>query len=687
MSIQQQVSRAIRILRGNRDVSARASHLVVQKDQLMTYESVLKGQAEMKKFFKSTFSERKIMSTKTSFKRIAAVAAVALTLGGFSAVSANATAPTADSISFGSAASAGVAGTAATNSITINGYASDTATALTATVVLVSAPTTSVSLTSNVDTTTAQVTANTPIATVTRSASTLVVTPKALGGFTASGTLSVTPDVAGTYVYRAILTGGYFSGTSAASAASPVYATWTLTVSAQAGPTAYGTTITAYAGGAGAGTAATAIVAPKTAATSYTSATAAETVTVALGNNASAAAASTLVAANAPAITATVSGPGVVSWNNTTLGKSLSSTAGSLSPTLYVYGDGTAGISTITFSDVDPVTAATVILGTATVSFYGAAAAITPTVVNSVIATGSTNAANVGAITAVVTDSNGNPVPGVTVYSVSSATTVVSNSYTPSGVSDATGKVSFTLTGVQAGNANITLTLNSSSAGTSTVTTAPIAVRVGSTSAASVKWSLDAASYVPGALVTASVTVLDAAGLPVVPGTYTVFTANPTFSLAPATTSPLTASVVVAAGSSTGTTTYTFNAPLVAGSLVINATTATLATAANSAVAVSLTANIAGGASVDAAQAAQDAANEATDAANAATDAANNAMDSADAAQQAAMDAGDKADAALAAVTDLATKVSEIATQISSLSAVVAKIAAAVAKISAKVKA
>jgi hypothetical protein len=59
----------------------------------MTYESVF-GQAEMKKFFKSTFSERKIMSTKTSIKRIAAVAAVALTLGGFSAVSAHAGAVT-----------------------------------------------------------------------------------------------------------------------------------------------------------------------------------------------------------------------------------------------------------------------------------------------------------------------------------------------------------------------------------------------------------------------------------------------------------------------------------------------------------------------------------------------------------------------------------------------------------------
>jgi hypothetical protein len=48
----------------------------------------------MEKFSKSTFSERKIMSTKTSIKRIAAVAAVALTLGGFSAVSANAAAKT-----------------------------------------------------------------------------------------------------------------------------------------------------------------------------------------------------------------------------------------------------------------------------------------------------------------------------------------------------------------------------------------------------------------------------------------------------------------------------------------------------------------------------------------------------------------------------------------------------------------
>jgi hypothetical protein len=50
------------------------------------------GQAAVKKFFIATFLERKIMSTKTSFKRIALVAASALAIAGFSAVPANAAA-------------------------------------------------------------------------------------------------------------------------------------------------------------------------------------------------------------------------------------------------------------------------------------------------------------------------------------------------------------------------------------------------------------------------------------------------------------------------------------------------------------------------------------------------------------------------------------------------------------------
>ena len=47
MSLLTQVSSAIRILRWNRDVSARASHLVVENDHLLTssYESVIFSQA------------------------------------------------------------------------------------------------------------------------------------------------------------------------------------------------------------------------------------------------------------------------------------------------------------------------------------------------------------------------------------------------------------------------------------------------------------------------------------------------------------------------------------------------------------------------------------------------------------------------------------------------------------------
>jgi trimeric autotransporter adhesin len=65
-----QVSDAIRILQRKRDASARATHL----------------KAELGMVSRSTI-ERKIMSTKTSIKRIALVAAAALTLGGFSVIS------------------------------------------------------------------------------------------------------------------------------------------------------------------------------------------------------------------------------------------------------------------------------------------------------------------------------------------------------------------------------------------------------------------------------------------------------------------------------------------------------------------------------------------------------------------------------------------------------------------------
>jgi len=69
MAPNKQVSPAIRILRGERDASARATHL----------------EAATRKFLVTT-NERKYMSSKTNFKRIALVAVAALGLGVLSSV-------------------------------------------------------------------------------------------------------------------------------------------------------------------------------------------------------------------------------------------------------------------------------------------------------------------------------------------------------------------------------------------------------------------------------------------------------------------------------------------------------------------------------------------------------------------------------------------------------------------------
>ena len=69
--------------------SARAMNQAGVKDSLMTYESVSKTQADVRKGRIST-TERKSMSTKTTIKRIALVAVSALGLGVVTGVSAHA---------------------------------------------------------------------------------------------------------------------------------------------------------------------------------------------------------------------------------------------------------------------------------------------------------------------------------------------------------------------------------------------------------------------------------------------------------------------------------------------------------------------------------------------------------------------------------------------------------------------
>ena len=136
-----QVSAAVRILQQKRDASARATHLMVKNDSLITYEKAFLGQAAVKKFFIATFLERKIMSTKTSFKRIALVAASALAIAGFSAVPAHAALSTTAAVVTSSSATVyGAVGTAATATISLATTTAET-TGVTATDTLAITPT------------------------------------------------------------------------------------------------------------------------------------------------------------------------------------------------------------------------------------------------------------------------------------------------------------------------------------------------------------------------------------------------------------------------------------------------------------------------------------------------------------------------------------------------------------------
>jgi hypothetical protein len=338
------------------------------------------------------------------------------------------------------------------------------------------------------------------------------------------------------------------------------------------------------------------------------------------------------------ALTVTISGPGTVGINSAanvasivSAGRAVTGTAGDYA--IGVFSDGTAGVATITIST------GTTVLATETVTFYGAAAKITPTVVNSVLAIGG----NTGAITAVVTDAAGVAVPGVTVYASSNTDATIDDAYVAStAVSTSAGAVTFDLTGVAAGTAQITLTLNSSSAGTSTVSAVAGTMRVSDGVVTKVDYKFAKDTYAPGEAATITATVSNAAG--VMPaGTYTVLatggvTANYTVSGLPTTT-------VLAVGS-TGTATYTVTIPTgISGDLQLAGTSSATTIAATFGKTTVVNA------ALDAATAATDAASEAIDAANAATDAANAAAEAADAATAAAQDAADAVAALSVAVT------------------------------------
>ena len=222
-------------------------------------------------------------------------------------------------------------------------------------------------------------------------------------------------------------------------------------------------------------------------------------------------------------------------------------TALGLEKYVYVYSNGINGVATIT------IFAGTFVLETFKVNFYGVPAVVTPTVVNEVIPvtasadlvkTSATYQANwigagngpsfaapqTGAITAVVTDSAGVPVPGVTPTAVSDTiANITGGTCVGLGVSGVTGVTGFTscnLVGAKEGNAKITLTAG-------TAVSAASEIRVGG-NPTQAKISFGDATgaaktdFVPGEQGTFNVQLLDASGKSVPNGVYADFFSNST---------------------------------------------------------------------------------------------------------------------------------------------------------------
>jgi hypothetical protein len=666
-------------------------------------------QAELGKFSRSTI-ERKQMSTKTTFKRIALVAVAALGLSLVAVTPSNAT-PQADTLTSSATTATALPGADAKITVTQTYLSTGTSDTVTATAAIVSMPAGNSVLPTWITTLATGVTnAGSP----TQSISGLVASSGSVAASTyvkSNFQLVLNTQVAGTYVIKvtpqtgSVATALTLTYTIADTATGPTAKASRVYMQAGAGTSANkanalvdngggyakvaNSTVTAAALltalGAGIATqdADTTNNVTKLSVTggSTTSGTTVANFGVILGNSETITA-STLIGAsqcdtvrtgcaaadytvsssvyfNAAGfpVTATVTGPGYLKYGSDVKGKTYTelSTDGQvnyLQKSFYLVSDGVAGTSTVTF------TAGGVTLGTFTVYFADVLASYT-------VATGTTFsgssfpvATNTGAYKVTALDANKNPIAGATVYAYSG--TAATGTITTSATTSAAGVATFDFTGLVAGTSVITFG-NKSTLATSTITATTTAAVTGST-ATTVKLSLDKAEYAPGEKMTITISATDSNGKPVADGSRAVI-ASPTSNVVVGCT--LSATTTLLGGSAT----QTCYAPATSGEFKISATEGA-DTASTTKATVSVTATVTN-ASLDAAQAATDAAAEATDAANAATDAANAAAEAADAATAAAQDA---ADAVAALSTQVAEMIDALKKQITALTNLVIKI-------------
>jgi hypothetical protein len=658
------------------------------------------------------------MSTKTTFKRIALVAAVAAALGGLSTVAANAAALQTISTTSGTSISTVAAGTNLTSNDVVGTYSIETVTSGTTDHVytitssgvgslafatpsatgytnttsstggaLILNPTTAVAQDYIVNSaTSATWYAGTTLG-VSAFGNASVLQFSAYSAVAGAQTITVTGDVSGTVTHT--ITWGATPVVTAQY--STAYINTGVTIGSSDGTSLYG------ANTAGGRVANIAVELESAASTPISGAGLSVTVTgpgsLGLAQSAS----------STTAIGDTTTGT-VLAVPNT--GRSLSIAASGSTPYFLIglYGDGTSGTSTITISS------GTTVIATKSFVFTGSPAKVTATQNLKVLKAGgtaghvggtgatgyvyngavdaadattvltgaaettttatATDVAGLTPITVFTTDANGNPVTLSSIDSshikvVSSDSTVLtagtcqaSVGYTVSagGITNEINCYVLGATGAASGSkATATVELYDSTTAAWDILATPLTFTIGGSVVAETV-ALDATTYAPGQPLKLTVSATDKAGNAAYDQDINGFS-TPVFS-----TYIQGFAVPTKLIGGVASKTVAGYAPVQDGTFTITGVDGDSVAGE----ALSVSAAVTTGAST-AASAATDAANEATDAANAATDAADAAADAADAATAAAQDASAQAQAALAAVNALSAKITVLAAQIAKI--------------------
>jgi len=598
MTPNKQVSPAIRILRGERDASARATHLEAANEKYLL-----------------TTNERKQMSTTTNFKRIALVAVAALGLGVLSSVPSQAVGNLVVTVGGTATTAAGQSDSTTAATITLSGTiedAKDTITvsfvgngtlgdSVTASGVAGAARLiyldTATAARSQVGTTAIAYTAATKLDSVT-AGSTYYVNSASIGNVGAKFGIqldSATTQIAGTYSFTVFVKQFTSGVTQPVTTSYPVSIVSAAPASASATASSVTSTALLYNGG------------------TWASTTTDSTVAVAGKSSASPSAAIKVDLLNAASGQSSVRDSITVTIDkgNASIGTANPGTAAqgkSLVPYSYVgstvyvhvYPDGSSGTATITIATKNAGTF------TKTVTFIGSTTgSIVATLNKSVIALGAETANSSAAVKAAEYDALSNNFGTTTdLYAYSSDTSVISNYGTACSVTYTTSAagVYCPLTGVKAGTATITVR-DASTVALSTAVSNGVSVRVSTGVATSFTLTTDKASYAPGEKGYLIVTVKDAAGLVMPNDTFTLASGGITNTVNLGSSSDvLTGTSIVTQRSSTPSSTdpikaYTFYAPVTAGSFTFSAKGGSAFGAASQATATTVTATVADSAS------------------------------------------------------------------------------------------